>query len=136
MTDQIERELELTAPVAVVWRALTDPEWLSEWLAEDVALELTPGGEARFVIDGELRSGWVEEVCPPREGGAGRIAFWWQADGEPASRVLLELEPIPHGSRVRVTETRPLEVLDLVGIPLRGAGGARGGPAYGPALVA
>ncbi len=33
---------------------------------------------------------------------------------------------------LRVVETRPLELLDLVGIPLPGASG----PAYGPALVA
>ncbi len=35
-------------------------------------------------------------------------------------------------TRLRIVETRPLEVLDLVGIPLPGHGGAR----YGPALVA
>lgn len=41
----------------------------------------------------------------------------------------------PAGTRLRVVETRPLEVLDLVGIPVRSAGGA-GGASYGPALVA
>ena len=134
MTDQIERELELDAPVTTVWRALTDPAWLAQWLADEVELELVPGGEARFVVDGERRAGWIEEISPPREGGPGRLAFWWQAeDGEPASRVTLELAPTPAGTRLRVTESRPLEILDLAGIPLRGAGGT---PGPGPILVA
>ena len=34
MTDLIERELALPAPVEDVWRAITDPEWLSGWLAD------------------------------------------------------------------------------------------------------
>ena len=53
----------------------------------------------------------------------------------PASRVALEVLAIDDGTCVRVTETRPLEVLDLVGIPLRGSGGL-GAPYHGPALVA
>jgi hypothetical protein len=36
------------------------------------------------------------------------------------------------GTLLRVVETRPLQALDLVGIPLPGTGGAT----YGPALVA
>ena len=44
MTDLIERELSLPASVADVWRAITDPQWLSGWLADDVELELLPGG--------------------------------------------------------------------------------------------
>jgi hypothetical protein len=58
--------------------------------------------------------------------------FWWSEDGEPASRVELTLDPQEGAmTRVRITETRPLEVLDLVGIPLRGTNGS----AYGPALL-
>jgi hypothetical protein len=66
-------------------------------------------------------------------GGAGRLAFWWAPDGEPASRVELQLTPIDgEATRLRVVETRPLEILDLVGVPLPGQGGST----YGPALVA
>lgn len=141
MTDRFQRDLDLDADLAAVWRAITDPEWLREWLAEDVEIELWPGGEARFIVDGVRRSGWVEEVSPPAGDGpprGGRLTFWWQPDedqDEPASRVSLELTETARGTRVRLTETRPLEVLDLIGIPLRDAGG-RGGPRYGPALVA
>jgi uncharacterized protein YndB with AHSA1/START domain len=120
MTDQIERELVLPAPPEQVWEVITGPGWL----AEDVQLELVPGGEADF---GE-RTGWVEEADPPE-----RLVFWWGDDGEPATRVELTLEPEGDDrTRLRVVESRPLEVLDVTGIPL-----PRGGSSsYGPAMVA
>jgi uncharacterized protein YndB with AHSA1/START domain len=138
MADLIERELDLPASPETVWQALTDPAWLQEWLADEAELELRPGGGARFRIGEETRAGWVEEVTPPSQGSAGRLAFWWEADGEPASRVALELAETDDGTRLRVVESRPLDVLDLVGIPL---GGLRGldmgdGDRFGPALVA
>src|SRR5947208_16828621 len=135
MTDRIERELELPASPAEVWESLTDPRLLAQWLADEVALELWPGGEARFVTGGLVRSGWVEEVAPPGASGseAARLAFWWAAEGEPASRVEVALcRSGVETTRLRIVETRPLEVLDLVGMPLPGHGGHR----FGPALVA
>jgi uncharacterized protein YndB with AHSA1/START domain len=136
MTDLIHRELELPAAPEEVWQALTDPAWLEAWLADSVLLELWPGGEAQFTIGDRVLSGWVEEVSAPspdgRDAGSGRLAFWWAQDGEPASRVELALSPMATGTRLQVVETRPLQVLDLVGIPLPGHGGST----YGPALVA
>jgi uncharacterized protein YndB with AHSA1/START domain len=138
MTDRIERELELPASADEVWQAVTDPAWLALWLADEVTLELTPGGEARFRTGDQVRSGWVEELSPPdpaaAEGrGTGWLAFWWAQGEEPASRVELSLIPIERDrTLLRVVETRPLEILDLVGIPLPGLGGAT----HGPALVA
>ena len=89
-----------------------------------------PGGDARFADGDEVRTGWVEEAQPPSDEEPGRLAFWWSADGEPASRVELTLEPVADGyTRLRVIEARPLEVLDLTGIPLPGGGGAQRGPA-------
>jgi uncharacterized protein YndB with AHSA1/START domain len=138
MTDLIERELTLPVPPETVWEALTDPAWLREWLADEAELQLRPGGDARFRVGEETRTGWVEEATPPADGAAGRLAFWWEQEGEPASRVALELTAADDGTRLRVVESRPLDVLDLVGIPLRGAGGvsAPDGDRYGPALVA
>ena len=36
MTDLIERELSLPGTPAQLWPALTDPEWLGCWLADEV----------------------------------------------------------------------------------------------------
>lgn len=136
MTDLIQRELDLPASPEEVWTALTDPTWLEAWLADEVVLELWPGGEAQFRIGDRQLTGWVEAVTGPAgddgDHGSGRLAFWWAEDGEPASRVELALTPLAAGTRLRVVETRPLEVLDLIGIPLPGHGGST----YGPALVA
>jgi uncharacterized protein YndB with AHSA1/START domain len=138
MTDLIERELTLPAPPEAVWEALTDPEWLREWLADEAELQLRPGGDARFRIGETTRTGWVEEATPPADGAAGRLAFWWEHEGEPASRVAFELTQTNHGTCLRVVESRPLDVLDLVGVPLGGMGGLsrHDGSRYGPALVA
>jgi uncharacterized protein YndB with AHSA1/START domain len=117
MTDQIERELLLPAPPQQVWDVVTAPGFL----ADELELDLEPGGDARF----DDRTGWVEEVVSEE-----RLVFWWSADDEPASRVELTLEPEADGyTRLRVVEARPLEVLDVTGIPLPGAGGAQRGPA-------
>jgi uncharacterized protein YndB with AHSA1/START domain len=135
MTDLVQRELELATSPEETWPALTDPAWLSAWLADEVELDCVPGGGARFRLGDEVRDGWVEEVLPPDEdpGGHGRLTFWWARDEEPASRVEIELSPLPGGgSLVRVAETRPLELLDLVGIPLPDSRT----PGYGPSLVA
>lgn len=132
MTDLIERELPLPAGPDDVWRAITDPAWLSGWLADEVQLELRPGGDAYFRLGDEIRAGWVEEVSAPSE-GTGRLAFWWARGDEPASRVELMLTEVSERQTwLRVVETRPLEILDLVGIPLGGRGSTR----FGPALVA
>jgi uncharacterized protein YndB with AHSA1/START domain len=123
MLDEVQRELVLPAPPPAVWEVVTGPGWL----ADEVQLELVPGGEAGF---GD-RTGWVEEVI---EGE--RLVFWWSLDGEPASRVELTLESQGDQlTRLRIVESRPLEVLDVVGIPLHGAGGPADGPSHGPALL-
>lgn len=135
MIDRIERAMELPAPVERAWQAMTEPEWLASWLADEVELELVPGGAARFRLGDSERSGWVEEISPPEPSGDGpaRLIFWWTAEPGPASRVELTLTPSGAGTTVvRVVETRPLEILDLIGLPAPGTGGG----ATGPKLVA
>jgi uncharacterized protein YndB with AHSA1/START domain len=123
MSERIEREVLLPAPPEVVWDAVTS----DGWLAERVSLDLRPGGEARFESADRVRTGWIEDVSAPE-----RLSFWWSDDDEPASRVELRIEAREEITRLRIVETRPLAVLDLIGVPLPGAGGTR----FGPALVA
>lgn len=126
MVDRIERELVLPAAPEEVWDVITT----SGWLADEVELELQPGGEARFSTGEEARAGWVEEVQAPQgPEDAGRLVFWWSADEEPATRVAVSLTPDGSDStRLRVLEERPLEVLDVIGIPLPGPSQSSPGP--------
>ncbi len=102
MSDQVEvtRELELDAPPDEVWEALTNPDELAEWFANEVELDPEPGGEGVFRWDdGDVRHAVVEEVVPLE-----RFAFTWE-DG----RVVIELEEIPSGTRVTVVESPTAE---------------------------
>lgn len=101
---RIERDLELPAvDPADLWRALTDPEVLADWLADDAELDPRPGGRVA-VTDAEHgdREGEVTEVEPGR-----RLRWDWWPVGDPddASAVELVVLPVPGGSRLRVTET-------------------------------
>src|SRR5438105_5701077 len=93
---EIKREIEVEAPPDEVWRALTDPDELEQWLANDVELEAEPGGEGVFRWDdGDERHAVVEEVELER-----RFVFTWDGD-----RVEIELEKISAGTRVIVVES-------------------------------
>jgi uncharacterized protein YndB with AHSA1/START domain len=93
---EVTREVVLEAPVEDVWAALTDPERLEEWFANDVELELEPGGEGVFRwADGEERHAVVETVEHER-----LFEFSWDD-----SRVCIELAEVAGGTRVLVRET-------------------------------
>ena len=99
MDHVVERELVVPEPAEEVWRSLAEPDWLGT----DAAVDLRPSGEVRA----DERTGFVEEAEPPR-----RLVFWWGLPGEESSRVELELDEVEEGTRIRVTESRPLAVLD------------------------
>ena len=129
MEDRVQREIWLEATATDVWEAVTE----GDWLAEEARLELWPGGEAWFRCPDGERTGWVEEALAPGEHDReGRLTFWWAAGDEPASRVELTITERDDRTRVRVVEERPLEILDLVGMPMSRPGGRF----YGPALLA
>ena len=95
----IRREIVLPAGRDEVWSALTDPRQLEEWFANDVELELRPGGAARFRWDnGESRRATVTEVEPEE-----RLAFEWDEEGE----VEFTLDDDADGTRLTVVETSP-----------------------------
>jgi uncharacterized protein YndB with AHSA1/START domain len=126
MSERVMREVLLPASVQDVWEAVTS----DGWLADEVRLDLRPGGDAYFRLASGVKTGWLEEVTVAAD--RARLAFWWSHEGEPASRVELSLEERHDAVRLRIVETRPLELLDLVGVPLPGVSG----PSFGPALLA
>jgi uncharacterized protein YndB with AHSA1/START domain len=104
MSESVEREVLLPVPVEEAWEAVTEPEELEQWLADEVELDLEEGGAAHFRWDdGTERTGTVELVAEPV-----RLAFRWDdGDGTGESFVELTLIPVDEGTRVRVVETGP-----------------------------
>ena len=97
---QVEREIVFPESPAELWEALTEPERLEEWFATEVELDPRPGGAGTFRWgDGEERHATVREA---RE--AERLVLDWDDGG---GAVVLELEEVDDGTRVRVVETSP-----------------------------
>jgi uncharacterized protein YndB with AHSA1/START domain len=119
MDELVERELTVPETPEEVWRSLAEPDWLGE----DATIELHEAGE----VSAGDRSGFVEEVDAPR-----RLVFWWSAPDEEATRVELDLDVTDAGTLIRVTESRPLAILDGrdLAIEFEGMGGA------GPVAIA
>jgi uncharacterized protein YndB with AHSA1/START domain len=117
MDHTVERELTVPEGIEEVWRSLAEPAWLGE----DASIELREAGDVRA---GE-RSGFVEELDAPR-----RLVFWWSDPGEDATRVEIDLDEKDDGTHIRVTESRPLDILDGrdLAIELGGAWGGGTGP--------
>ena len=109
----IRKEIVLEATRDEVWAALTDPLELESWFANDVELELRPGGEATFRwSNGESRHATVTEVEPGE-----RLAFEWDDEGE----VEFTLDDDAEGTRLTIVETSPAwtTALDLQASALR-----------------
>ena len=97
---EITREIDFPVPPEEVWEALTDPEQLEEWFANDVELDPRPGGAGIFRWeDGEERSATVVEAEPGE-----RLVLDWDDDG---GEVELVLEETEDGTRLHVRETAP-----------------------------
>jgi|SRR4051812_48035057 uncharacterized protein YndB with AHSA1/START domain len=95
----IRKEIVLPASRDDVWDALTDAARLEDWFANDVELDLRPGGGMSFRwSNGEERHAVVTEV---EEGE--RLAFDWEDEGS----VEFELSDDADGTRLVVVESSP-----------------------------
>jgi uncharacterized protein YndB with AHSA1/START domain len=97
---EVRREIDFPVSPDELWEALTDPEQLEEWFANDVELDARPGGAGVFRWeDGEERRATVVEA-EPRE----RLVLDWDDEG---GEVELSLEETEAGTRLHVRESSP-----------------------------
>jgi uncharacterized protein YndB with AHSA1/START domain len=100
----VEREVVIDAPRETVWTCWTDPERLVRWMGRTASIDVRPGGAMRIEYgNGAVMLGHVLEVDRPR-----RLVFSWGWEDPAeivrpgASRVEVDLEEKPEGTRVRV----------------------------------
>ena len=96
----IRKEIVLPAPREEVWAALTDPERLADWFANDVELDLRPGGGAHF------RWGNGEERSRDVHGGRARASAW-PSSGRTRARSSSRWTDDADGTLLTVVETSP-----------------------------
>ena len=98
-------ERTLNAPVAKVWKALTDVDQMREWYFDLKEFKPKVGFEFEFVVEHEGKTYHhlcrVTEVIPQR-----KIAYTWRYKNEPGdSLVTFELFAERDKTRVKVTHT-------------------------------
>ncbi len=115
----VHRAVVLPISREQAWEAVTDPDQLACWLADDVELDPREGGAARFAWDdGSARVGVVDEIAEQR-----RIAFRWSAEeSDEESLVELTLDDVEGGTRVSVVEVRTDVLTGGGDLPLAPAG--------------
>lgn len=102
-TEAIVIERTFHAPVAQLWKALTDVEEMRQWYFDLKEFKPEVGFEFEFVVEHEGTSYRhlcrVTEVIPEQ-----RIAYTWRYKGEPGdSLVTFELFPEANKTRLKLT---------------------------------
>lgn len=103
-TDAIAFDFDLAHAPEKVWRALTDPALLAEWLLPSVGFRLEGG--APFVFQAPPKGGWdgtvncrVVAVEAPRT-----LSYAWRV-GDLDTVVTFTLTPTPSGTRLSLVQS-------------------------------
>lgn len=103
-SDSVHLELDLRHAPAKVWRALTDPKLLSEWLLPVFDHKLEAG--AAFLLKTQAQPGWdgtvncrFVEIDEPK-----RISWRWVV-GDIDTVVTFTLEPTAAGTRLTLVQS-------------------------------
>jgi uncharacterized protein YndB with AHSA1/START domain len=95
----IRREIVLPEAPEEVWQALTDPERLEEWFANEVELDLERGAGVFRWDDGSERRVSIDVLDPER-----RLGFRWTGEDGAETRVDFTVVPDDEGTRLVVVE--------------------------------
>ena len=103
-TESISFEFELNHSPAKVWRALTDPALLAEWLLPVIDLKLEPG--AAFTFKTQPYPGWDGIVnCRILEAVANRKLRYAWVVGDMDTVVTFTLTPTASGTRLSLVQS-------------------------------
>jgi uncharacterized protein YndB with AHSA1/START domain len=103
-TESISFEFDLRHSPQRVWRALTDPKLLTEWLLPVVGLDLEPG--AAFTFTAPPKPGWDGVVnCRFVEIDARRKLSWRWVVGDIDTVVTFTLTPTASGTRLSLVQS-------------------------------
>ena len=103
-TESISFEFDLRHSPEKVWRALTDPVLLAEWLLPVLDLKLEPG--ATFTFKTQPQPGWDGTVnCRFVEIEAQRKLSWTWVVGEIDTVVTFTLAPTASGTRLSLVQS-------------------------------
>ena len=113
--DRIHQEIVIKAPRSKVWKALTTPSQFSEWFRARLSAKQFRVGERVNAVstypghEGTAFFLLITEITPETD-----FAWKWAPGGkstestedeDPFTTVVFELEEIPGGTRVKVTES-------------------------------
>ena len=103
-TESISFEFDLPHPAEKVWRALTEPALLAEWLLPVFDLELEPG--AAFTFRAQPQPGWDGTVsCRFVEIEPRRKLSWTWVVGDIDTVVTFTLAPTASGTRLSLVQS-------------------------------
>lgn len=115
-TESLSFDFDLHHSLEKVWRALTDPVLLAEWLLPVVDLELEPG--AAFTLKAQPQPGWDGVVrCRFLEIEARRTLSYTWVVGDIDTVVTFTLTPTASGTRLSLVQSgfRPDQKQNLGG---------------------
>jgi uncharacterized protein YndB with AHSA1/START domain len=111
-SDRIQKNIILRASRSRVWRALTDPAQFGQWFGARLSGRFTPGERMRGPITIPKYQHLAFEVVVERVEPERLFSWRWQPGGdpdvdpaEPTTLVVFELEDVPEGTRLTVTES-------------------------------
>ena len=92
--DAIEKEILINAPVATVYRVITEPDQIARWFSDAAELDPVPGGAGTLTFEDRATSQRmavklvVQAAEPPRRASSPARATrcWWRSPSPPRVR--------------------------------------------------